>query len=208
MNGVTNMKKIKYMMLIAISMALLTGCEKKDMNKRQPELSQMRTICNLATLETYYHNVAKITDKPVDPGLSGLFQRKDRTMWIEYTGIARIGIDMSKVNMKMDGNKVTISLPDAEILSIEVDHDIDKSSYYYSEDNALFFKNEFTAKDQTTAIADGQKKMRETIENNSQLLMQAQERAKNLIEKYIVELGNISDQKYDIEWIDLEQKES
>ena len=202
------MKKIKYMMLIVISMALLTGCEKKDMNKSQPELSQMRTICNLATLETYYHNVAKITDKPVDPGLSGLFQRKDRTMWIEYTGIARIGIDMSKVNMKMDGNKVTISLPDAEILSIEVDHDIDKSSYYYSEDNALFFKNEFTAKDQTTAIADGQKKMRETIENNSQLLMQAQERAKNLIEKYIVELGNISDQKYDIEWIDLEQKES
>ena len=208
MNGVTNVKKIKYMMLIVISMALLTGCEKKDMNKSQPELSQMRTICNLATLETYYHNVAKITDKPVDPGLSGLFQRKDRTMWIEYTGIARIGIDMSKVNMKMDGNKVTISLPDAEILSIEVDHDIDKSSYYYSEDNALFFKNEFTAKDQTTAIADGQKKMRETIENNSQLLMQAQERAKNLIEKYIVELGNISDQKYDIEWIDLEQKES
>ena len=51
----------------------------------KPELSQVRAICDLATLKTYYHNVAKIKkDK-------GWILQKDRELWIEYTGMTTIG---------------------------------------------------------------------------------------------------------------------
>ena len=39
---------------------------------------------------------------------------KERKFWSEYTGVAKIGIDMSDVNMKVDGTSVEITIPDAK----------------------------------------------------------------------------------------------
>ena len=88
----------------------------KTVNKT-PDISQVKAICDLATLETYYHNVAKY-NKPAQSGINHLFE-KDRKLWIEYTGTAKIGIDMSKVDMQIDGNDITVKLPKAKILSLE-----------------------------------------------------------------------------------------
>ena len=161
----------------------------------KPELSQVRAICDLATLKTYYHNVAKIKK------YKGWLLQKDRELWIEYTGMTTIGIDMSKVEMKVENEKVVVTLPKAKLLSIDIDEEkIDKDSYFYSKDNALLFKNEITAEEQTQAINEAQDKMKSQVEGNEQLLKMAQERAKNLIEKYINQLGELSQKKYTIEW--------
>lgn len=161
---------------------------------KQPEISQVRAICNLATLKTYYHNVAKL-EKSKD----WIFQ-KDRELWIEYTGIATIGIDMSKVEMKIDGNKVIVSLPKAKLLSIDIDEEkINEDSYFYSKDN-IVFKNQITAEEQTQAINEAQTNMKNSVEEDSQLLKRAQERAKDLIAQYITQLGEISEINYAIEW--------
>lgn len=161
---------------------------------KKPEVSQVRAICNLATLKTYYHNVAKI-----DKTKNWIFQ-KDRELWIEYTGIATVGIDMSEVEMKVEGEKVEVFLPKAKLLSIDIDEEkIDEKSYYYSKDNAVF-KNEIKPEDETSAINEAQTKMKESAENNTQLLKMAQDRAKHLIERYINQLGELSNKIYSIEW--------
>ena len=191
------MKKFKIIIIIGIIAILVIGIwymyAPKKINK-QPEISQVRAICNLATLKTYYHNVAKI-----EKGTNWIFQ-KDRELWIEYTGIATIGIDMSRVEMRVEGNKVIVFLPKAKLLSIDIDDEkINEDSYFYSKDN-LVFKNQITAEEQTQAINEAQTNMKNSVEENTQLLKMAQERAKDLIEQYIIQLGELSKIKYNIEW--------
>lgn len=195
------MKKISYIALCLLAVISLTGCGSQKRVDKEPEISQIRAICNLATLETQYHNVAKVK-KGDGGGLGSLFQ-KERVMWIEYTGIARIGIDMSEVDMKINGENVTVYLPEAKVLNkMDISESkIDKDSYYRSEDNKLFFKNTFTAEDETKAINEAQNNMRRDIENNSQLLKRAQDRAKDLIEQYIEELGLLTGKNYKIDWV-------
>ena len=95
----------KRVTLLIINMLMITGictaCSEKKQAVNEPDIAQVRNICNLATLECYYHNVAK----SVKEAGSGLWHigEKDRTFWIEYTGTARLGIDMSKVSMKIEG---------------------------------------------------------------------------------------------------------
>ena len=79
----------------------------------EPDLAQIRSICDLATLECYYHNVAKST-KEKGSGLAHLGE-KERKFWIEYTGVVKIGIEMSDVKMDVNGTSVQITIPRAKI---------------------------------------------------------------------------------------------
>lgn len=125
---------------------------------------------------------------------------RDRKFWIEYTGIANLGIDMSKVDMTMDGTNIKITIPNAKILSISIDKDSLNDDSFMTSQDGFINKNEITAEDQTEAIDKAQKKMEQTVKENSALLASAQERAKTLIENYINQLGDAAGEKYTIEW--------
>ena len=170
--------------------------DKQQTTASPPDLSQIRNICELATLECYFRNVAKSV-KEKGTGVSH-WGEKDRTFWIEYTGIAKIGIDMAKVTMQVDGNNVIITLPEAEILSYKVD-EITENSYITSPDS-WFNKNPITAEEQTAAVEQAQAEMKSNVENNSALFIRAQDRAKKLIENYITQLGEASGVEYQIIW--------
>lgn len=162
-----------------------------------PEISQIRSICDLATLECDYHNVAKMV-KPKGSGLAHLGE-KDRTLWIEYIGTAKIGIDMSKVSMKVEDNVYTITIPPAEIQSIKVDPEsLNEESYVLSADGMN--ANEITMEDQQKAVQAAQENMEQEILNDSVLLMNAQDRAKKLIENYFKQLEKISGSDFIIRW--------
>jgi hypothetical protein len=161
-----------------------------------PDLSQIRSICELATLECYYHNVAKST-KTKGSGLSHLGE-KERTFWIEYTGVAQIGIDMSEVKMTVDGTNITITIPNAKLINYKVES-ISKDNYIYSADS-WFNKNPISGEEQTKAVDEAQEEMKSSVESNTSLLVRAQERAKVLIENYIIRLGEASGVSYQIDW--------
>lgn len=194
------MKKFIVFFISMILAGALTGCSapKEETVVSEPNLTQIRSICNLATLECYYHNVAKST-KTAGDGIAHLGE-VDRTFWIEYTGIAKIGIDMSKVTMEMDGENITISIPNAQLMGISIEDDaLTEESYIFSEDGLN--KNKITAEDQTKAIEDAQKEMEESVKNNTTLLLNAQTRAKELIENYIEQLSRLSGVEYQISWV-------
>lgn len=160
-----------------------------------PEISQIREICELATLECYYHNVAKST-KEKESGLLHIGE-KDRTFWIEYSGSAKFGIDMSKVNMTVKGDQITITLPEAKLLGLS-DYVFTPDNYIASDDGIN--KNPITAENQTEAIANANAQIEELFSNNETLLIRAQDRAKMLIENYINQLGSLSGIQYHITW--------
>ncbi|WMJ22886.1 DUF4230 domain-containing protein [Paludicola sp. MB14-C6] len=193
------MKKIIILLVFILPIGLFSGCSKQVKSSliKQPSIEQVRSICDLATLECFYNNVAK-SEKTAGTGVWHLWE-KDRKFWFEYTGIAKIGIDMAKVNMKVDGENVTISIPNAKLLSIGIDEkSFNNDSLVLNQDG--FNKNEITANEKTAAIDNAQKEMEKTVMRNTALLINAQDRAKELIENYIVNLGEISGIEYKIKW--------
>lgn len=189
--------KVKILSALILSLALFAGCKEKTEQRKEPSIDQVRNICNLATVESYYHNVAKSV-KPKGVGLSHIGEN-DRKFWIEYTGLARLGIDIGDVTMEVSGADVKITLPKAQVLSISIDMDsLGEESYISSQDG--FNSNKISAEDQTKAIKESQEQMKEKVMNDEKLLLMAQNRAKKLIENYLIQLGKTQGIDYKITW--------
>ena len=98
-----------------------SGCGKE---KEVADFSGITSVCELATLKCYYHNVAKTETKA-----SGIFGKWLKTgykkIWTEYDGIIEYGVDINKVTVSEPSKNgvVTITIPDAQVLSVDVDED-------------------------------------------------------------------------------------
>lgn len=206
------MKKMKWIWLFFMSLQVLTlsACGENPPADTQeegsaveevleetniPQISRVKSICELVTVECRYHNVAKST-KEAGTGVLH-WGEKERAFWIEYTGIAEIGFQTKDIEMKQEGTNITIRLPKPYV-SCRVDSDSwTKDSYVISGDQWIQ-KNPITADDQTKAIHEAQTAMEDTIRNNSSLLNTAELQAKELIENYITQIGEAAGVTYTI----------
>ena len=80
------MKRIISVLLAALTLLLMASCGQQASGSEaqsvvEPKASQMKSICELATMECYYHNVAKST-KTKGTGLTHVGE-KERKFWIE-----------------------------------------------------------------------------------------------------------------------------
>jgi len=196
------MKRKKILCLLVISMLCLTGCADKKEEKKEADFSAIQSVCELATLKCYYHNVAKSETEA-----SGLFKwlgtgyKKIRT---EYSGIVELGVDVSKVSVSKPSKDgvVKVTIPDAEILSVDLDED---SMGEPLTDTG--FMTKITKEEETEALAEAQNHMEETAKENGNLLNQAKERAKSLIEGYVKNVGEQIGKEYTVEWVDAKAEE-
>ena len=134
-------------------------------------------------------------------GLLKWFGTGYKKIWTEYSGIVELGIDVNKVSVSSPGadGVVKITIPDAEILNVDLDED---SMGEPLTDTG--FLTEITKEEETAALAEAQDNMEETAKQNSALLAQAKERAKNLIEGYVKNVGEQIGEEYTIEWEEIE----
>lgn len=134
-------------------------------------------------------------------GLLKWFGTGYKKIWTEYSGIVELGIDVNKVSVSSPGadGVVKITIPDAEILNVDLDED---SMGEPLTDTG--FLTEITKEEETVALAEAQDNMEETAKKNSALLAQAKERAKNLIEGYVKNVGEQIGEEYTIEWEEIE----
>lgn len=193
------MKKMIRMILIAIMCLSFTACaDSQDSGKAiSPQASQIKSICELATMQCYYHNVAKYDQEAAS---GALFWKKDRKFWIEYSGIVTIGIDTSLVSIEVDMENVTITLPPAQVLGCKVnDETLNADSFIVAKDSASV-----EAEHQTLAFKEAQEKMEESASNDTVLLANAQQRAQQLLEDYINNIGACTGKSYKINWVYLD----
>lgn len=201
-NGENKMKRKKIVCLLVISMLCIGGCGDKNQKKEEEaDFSAISSVCELATLKCYYHNVAKSETEA-----SGLFKwlgKGYKKIWTEYSGIVELGIDVSKVSVKKptaDG-VVKVTIPDAEILSVDLDEDSMSEPL-----TDTGFMTEITKEEETEALAEAQNHMEETANENGNLLNQAKERAKSLIEGYVKNVGEQIGKEYTVEWVEVSEK--
>lgn len=190
------MKKLLIsMMLILMTLSLAACGDKKEETtaNKEPEVTQMQSICELSVMECYYHNVAKYYE---EDATGAWFWAKDKKFWIEYSGIVTIGVDASLVSMEVDGTTVTITIPEAEVLQCEVDESsLSPDSFIVDTDSA-----DITAEDQTYAFEQAQTDLWNTAANDTTLLKQAQDRTKQLLEDYVQNIGDAFGIKYTVKW--------
>ena len=159
----------------------------------EPKVSQVKAICELAVMDCYYHNVAKYFEEDA----SGIWLwKKDKKFWIEYSGVVRIGIDASQVQMEVKDKQVEITMPKAKVMNCTVDSaTLNSESFIVASDSA-----KVEADDQTQAFREAQKNMEEEASGDSALLAAAQQRAQNLLEEYVKNVGSVTGTEYTITW--------
>lgn len=190
------MKKMISFLLALTMMITFTSCAGQGQEETLtpdivPSSSRMQSICELAVVECYYHNVAK----SYEPDAEGiLWWKKDRLFWIEYNAVARYGIEVSKLSMYIKDDVVTVSIPQAKLLELTIDDPKD-FEYIVAEDSA-----KITAEDEQIAIAQAQATLEEEVSNNAMLLTQAQQRAEDLLKEYIESINELGEKSFKVEF--------
>lgn len=186
-----------WMFLVGTVVLCLTGCGKET---QTADFSGVTSVCELATLKCYYHNVAK-----AETEASGIFAKWLKTgykkIWTEYSGIIEYGIDISQVAVsEPDKNGVvTVTMPDAQVLNVDVDEDSLGTPL-----TDTGFLTSVTTEEKTTTLAGAQEAMEQQAKENTEMLSQAKARAKTLIEEYIKNVGESIGEEYTVEWKDAE----
>ncbi|MEE1415955.1 MAG: DUF4230 domain-containing protein [Lachnospiraceae bacterium] len=186
-----------WMLLVGTVVLCLTGCGKET---QTADFSGVTSVCELATLKCYYHNVAK-----AETEASGVFAKWLKTgykkIWTEYSGIIEYGIDISQVTVSEPDKNcvVTVTMPDAQVLNVDVD---EESLGTLLTDTG--FLTSVTTEEKTTTLAGAQEAMEQQAKENTEMLSQAKARAKTLIEEYIKNVGESIGEEYTVEWKDAE----
>ncbi len=194
-----NLKIFAVLAVIAAVVLLIPPNVHRDTGKNAEisEFAAVDKICELATLKCYYHDVAEYEKQA-----EGLFKYRPfkygyKKVWIEYDGIVEVGIDVNEVQVSEPDRKgvVSIYIPDAKVLNVSADKDTMSEPLI---DKGIF--TTITAEDKNKAFADAQATMQKNAESDRSILVQAKNNAKELLEQYIINVGEQMGRKYTVEW--------
>lgn len=153
---------------------------------------QLQEIEELATMSYNYTKVGKFSNNLTFNGWDIPLTQK--SFLITYDGKLKAGVKMDKIEVAINNNIITVSIPEIEILSNEID---ESSIEVYDETKNVF--NPISVNDYTTFA----KKQKEAIENG--LLSEAATKTQSTIKKYLNAIPGI-DGNYEIKVKFLETK--
>ena len=196
--------------LIAVTgIILFPNTNNKSTRVNLAEYSTVNTICELATLKSFYHNVAMYEKEP-DGGdkfvndylfwpFGGYTKVGYKQFWLEYSGIVEIGIDASQIQITGPNAQGVVELfvPDAKVLSVYAD---ENSLSEPLSENGWF--TTISGKEKTEAFSTAQSAMRQEAENDQNLLRRAKENAKLLLERYIINTGKEMGLNLSVNWVE------
>lgn len=197
------MKRRKGTACVAFALAIscffgLSGCQGESGESFDP--SEYRKVAELATLECYYHNVVEMKNDGKDY-LFGLVNVGYKKAWFEYRGTVRMGVDVEKVEIAeptKDGT-VVVTIPPAQVIGIP---DVDESSFSDVWYDKRFLTEEFTLADKTSAHQEAQSAMKNEMNGDQELLNQAHERARVLLERYVMNLAEAKGEVWKVEFVE------
>lgn len=194
---------------VGIGILLIPNNQKTSTQVNLSEYSSINTICELATLKSYYHNVAMYEENPeggnkfVNDILIwpfGVYARIGyKQFWLEYSGIVETGIDASLIRIVGPNAQgvVDVYIPDAVVLNVYAD---EGSLSEPLSDTGLF--TTITGKEKAEAFSAAQSAMRQEAENDQALLKRSKDNAKILLERFIINTAKGIGTELSINWLD------
>jgi len=183
------MLKKTFLFLITLTGIIsITTC---SINSPRFSTDEMRNICNLAVMDCYFHNIAKL-NKPAQNLLA-----KDKTIWFEYTARVKFGIDATLLEVDVNKNIVLIRLPKPKAL--QVPNIMDDSINLYSSADGLF-KTRISPEEKLLALQNANENMVHQLNENLALVQKAENRIKIILGNYVRQIGDFSGIEYKIIW--------
>ena len=140
---------------------------------------QLSQISELASVSYAYTNMGQFENSNDFYGMKVPFTTKK--FILTYDGVIKAGVDLSQARVTVDGQKVHVRLPEAKILSHEIDAD---SVRIFDEKTSVF--NPFTVEDFTGFQAEQQRVMEEKALAKG-LLEEAQKKAADSIKMLLTQ---------------------
>lgn len=138
---------------------------------------QIQNISELATVEYNYTNMGKFENQATFYGWKVPFTTK--SFIISYDGKIKAGIDMSLVDIKINKNKIQVTVPKAKILTHEID---EKSIEVFDETQNIF--NQISITDYNQFAIDQKDKMEASVKEKG-LIEEAQKKVETTIKTFI-----------------------
>ncbi|MCI9050136.1 MAG: DUF4230 domain-containing protein [Coprobacillus sp.] len=146
---------------------------------------QIQNISELAVVEYNYTNMGKFENQATFYGWKVPFTTK--SFIISYDGKIKVGIDMSLVEVKIKGKNISVFVPEAKILSHEID---EKSIEIFDETKNIF--NQISITDYNQFAIDQKDKMETSVKEKG-IIKEAQEKTEKVITSFIKSSYQLSD---------------
>ena len=160
---VKTLRRVAILILVCLAagaVCFLAGRFTGGKAEKEPEISavvlegQLSQISELASVSYAYTNMGQFEDSNDFYGMKVPFTTKK--FILTYDGVIKAGVDLSQARVTVDGQKVHVRLPEAKILSHEIDAD---SVRIFDEKTSVF--NPFTVEDFTGFQAEQQRVRRD-----------------------------------------------
>lgn len=194
------MKKIRTLIIIIAALALVAvgflsaKLLSKNENKvtvSATSIEERLTKCSsLTTARLDYRGIIKYSDGDIQ-----FINKKSFSMI--YDAHIKAGVDLSKASVTVDGNTIKIAVPDPEIQDITVDSN---TLEFYDEQFALF---NWTDKSDTAKAIEYAKEDALTKAESTDILTQAKEQAKTVIETLLSPVTSDSANSYQVEFTEV-----
>lgn len=147
-------------------------------------------VGELTTLQCRYHNVS-VHDK--EGGALGIGKQY---VWFEYDVIVDVGIDVKQVKIEgpSDEGVIKIYLPPIEILEAKPDMSTIKKPVH-----DVAWGADLTTDEEHKIINAGSEKLKADAKTK-EIITQAQESAKEVLEQYVMNVGKLVGEDYKVEW--------
>ena len=172
--------------VLCFGIGFLTGGKSREST---PKLSavvvehQLDQVSQLATARYSYTNMGQFEQSSDFYGVKIPFSGK--RFIVSYDGSILAGVDLKQAEVKLTSRKVTVILPEARILSHEIDND---SLKVFDETKNIF--NPLTIENYNSFYAEQKNEMEEKASQNG-LFAQAEEQAELVVKQV---LGPLADQ--------------
>ena len=160
------MKNLYYIALVS----LLSACELMPQSKEI-----VYDIREIGTLSTTEYTVAKVVKLDDEHGIWEIWEKwddirswtkfGDRKILISCRAKIKAGIDLSKIrkeDIKINGNSINIVVPTAEVSEFSMEPKYIKTEV----ESVSWFRDHFTQKEKNEFLKQGEKAIREDIENS------------------------------------------
>ena len=138
---------------------------------------QLRAVEELVSVSYHYTNMARYENQLDFYGWKVPFTTK--SFIVSYDGIIKAGVDLSKVEVDMDADRITVTLPGSQIISHEIPED---SIEVFDESDNVF--NRISITDYTSFTGDQKAAMEQRVLENG-LLASADEKAMDAVESLL-----------------------
>ena len=146
---------------------------------------QLEAVSELATVEYHYTNMGKFENQVDFYGWKVPFTTK--SFIVAYDGVIKAGVDLSEMKIEVSGKTITVTMPEAKVLSHEMD---EEGLEVYDETHNIF--NPIEIEDYTQFTAD-QKESIEARALDNGLLTSAAQRAENTVRGLIEALPGMEE---------------